>query len=51
MPARLWRGANVMSEDKLFGRINPEACAVNFEEIYKLLGEGSGIVLSPIRET
>ena len=33
-------GANEMSEHKLLGRIYPEACVVNFEEIYKRLGEG-----------
>ncbi len=28
------------NERKLYGRIYPEACAVNFEEIYKRLREG-----------
>ena len=40
-------GTNIVSKRKLFGRINPEAYAEDFEEIFKCLGEGSVIALTP----
>jgi hypothetical protein len=33
----------------LYGRINPAACAVNFEEIDKRLGKGQKNLYSPTR--
>ncbi len=39
----------IVSEHKLFGRINPEACVVNFEEIYKRLGKGPLFLYIPAR--